>query len=72
MIFPVAHDEESRQSRADEMKALLKREIGSERLTRLMAEVRDCERNASDLTPLCDSLPPGIVLLARHLSILEQ
>jgi hypothetical protein len=72
VTFPVAHDEESRQFRADGMRGLLRREIGSDQLTRLMGEIRSCERNDGDPTPICDSLPPGIVVLARQLFILEQ
>jgi serine/threonine protein kinase len=72
VAFPVAHDAQSRQFRADEMRSLLRREIGNDQLTRLMGEIRNCDRSDDEPTPLCDSLPPGIVVLARHLFILEQ
>jgi len=72
VAFPVARDEESRELRAQGMRACLRREIGAEKLSRVMGEIRGCEANDNCPTPVCDSLSLGIVMLARQLFILEQ
>ena len=70
--FPVAHDEESRQYRAEELRAYLIRKIGREKLLKVFAEIRLYDEMDEAETPVCNSLEPEIVIMAQQLMYLEH
>jgi NIMA (never in mitosis gene a)-related kinase len=72
VCFPPSDGPHGREIRAGAMRDFLVKEIGLDVLVRINDEIRNHEADSSGPCPECLAADPGIVLIARYLSVLES
>jgi hypothetical protein len=70
--FPVGQGEQGKDFRIGAMRNFLVREIGRDALIKMNDEIRTREECDDAPSPVCDSLDPGLVVIARQLYVLEH